>query len=272
MNKIHNFVVTHKTLEYSIPFPHLLVGLDGYKSLDCLDISNSIPDYMNQDRTFACYRAGWGILKYLNDRNTDVSDYLAIYSYRSFFGNDFQNNMLELTNENQNRDLIGSGSFRSFFTPLEFYNSWKSELLDHVPECVELVTTRPIQFPASFSSQYAHCHHFEDLMFGLGIAIRVGCIDPKVTAQFLSSNIFIHGFVGKISFWQDLYQKLFLIADEFYKKHYIIRSGYQARSINFVLERIVSLYLMQKIYYENVSAANVNLIQISDNGKYVPGI
>jgi len=271
MTKIHTFIATHKEIGYEIPFPHILIGMDGYNSNGAVDASKYIPEYMSRNRVFASYRAGWCALEYIKNSGFQDSDFLAVWSYRSFFGNKFHNNFMNFFKENTSSDSVDSIAFRNFQTPKEIQDTWKSKILINIPEDVELITTRPIDFGMSVMEHYATYHHLDDLMYGVGLAIRLWFIDQKVTAHVLSNSIFISGFIGRVSFYRDLYDKLFLIAEELYKKHYILRVGYQERSINFVLERIVSIFLMQKIYYENIPATNVNIVQISENGTYTPG-
>jgi len=271
MTKMHIFVATHKNIGYNIPFPHVLIGMDGYNSNGAIDISSFLPEYMNSDRTFASYRAGWGALRFLENNQCKDDDFMVVCSYRSFWGVKSHNNYMDLFHENTSSNQLDPLAFRVFQTPIELQETWKSSILLTAPEGVDFITTRPVDFGISVLEQYASSHHLDDLMYGIGLAIRLGCIDPGVTAHVLSNRIFIHGFAGRVKIFRELYSKLFLIAEEFYQKHHIPRDSYQERSINFVLERIVSIFLVQKIYYEKASALNVNLVQISGDGAYVRG-
>jgi len=270
MSNLHTFIATHKKLE-QLPFPHSIICLDGLLLEGAISSKDHLPDFMEKGRAFASYRAGWTALRYLKNQGVCDDDFLAVYSYRSFFGSIFNDDFSLVTTENTTQDLKNPNAFRLFRTHAELDASWRSDLLLKIPDNIDLVITRPVNFSLPFVEQYASSHHLDDLMFGMGIAIRLSCISQEVAAIALSNKLFIHGFVGRISFWQDLYDKLFLIAEEFYKNHYIQRDGYQARSINFVLERIVSIYLIQKVYFEKMACINTNLIQLSEDGGYVRG-
>ena len=269
--KINIFIVAHKEIGYELPFPHQIVGMDGFSPHGAISIDSYIPEYMREDRTFASYRASWGILEFLRQKEVSEHEFLGIWSYRSFFGNKLSPDLTRTTYENTKEDLSEPNPFRQFQTPEELKNSWNKTILLDAPDGVELVVTRPLKFPITFAEQYASAHHFDDLMFGIGLAIRLGCINPGFAASVLSQPFFVHGFSGRISLFRELYGPLLLIAEEFYKKFYIKRDGYQARSINFVLERICTIFIMQKLYLEKIPAVTTNLIQISKDGQYVKG-
>lgn len=270
-NKLNTFIVAHQDFGYEIPFPHQLIGLDGFSSNGAVGVDKYLPEYMRGDRTFASYRAGWGVLELLRQKGVCEQEFLGIWSYRSFWGCKFSADLSRMTVENIKEDAGNEYAFRTFQTPNELTNSWDKNVLLSVPDGIELIVTRPITFPITFAEQYASVHHFDDLMFGIGLAIRFGCISPTVAATVLSKKVFVHGFVGRIALYRELYDKLFLIAEEFYKTNYIKRDGYQARSINFVLERICTIFIIQKIYFEKTPAVSANLIQISQDGQYVKG-
>jgi hypothetical protein len=270
-NKLNTFIVAHQDFGYEIPFPHEIIGLDGFSPSGAINIDVYLPSYMRSDRTFASYRAGWGILELLRQKGVDDQEFLAIWGYRHFFGNKFLADLTQTTTENTKEDPSNPYAYRTFQTPEEIKNSWNETVLLDIPDGIELIVTRPEKFPVTVAEQYAQVHHFEDLMFGVGLAIKCGCINPSVAATVLSKQIFVPGFVGRISLYNQLYEKLFLIATEFYDKHYVQREGYQARTINFVLERICAIFIIQKIYFERAPAVSTNLIQISENGHYIKG-
>lgn len=271
VNKVNIFVTAHKEFGYEIPFPHEIIGLDGFSQNGAVSIDEYIPEYMRGDRTFASYRAGWGVLELLRQKGVDEQEFLEVSSYRSFFGNVLSPDLTRTTYENTKEDLNEPYVFRKFQTPEELRGSWNETILLDVPDGVELVVTRPLKFQMTFAEQYASVHHFEDLMFGVGLAIKFGCINPTFAASVLSKPFFVHGFVGRISLFRELYESLFLIAEEFYKNFYVKRDGYQARTINFVLERICTIFIMQKLYLEKIPAVTTNLVQISEDGQYVKG-
>ena len=66
------------------------------------------------------------------------------------------------------------------------------------------------------------------------------------------------------------YERIWWLAKEVYRKHHIPRQGYQERSINFMLERVVSIYLMHKIFVEKMPAVCANLVHVDKNLVYQP--
>ncbi len=269
MRNVQTFIATHREIPFNISFPYTAVCLDEYKKNGAIIASQHLPEYMANDRTFASYRAGWAVVNLLQNQ-TFKNDFIAIYSYRSFFGTNFDTDFHKLTTENYSV-ADEQSSFRIFRSPQQLKLTWRKDIISEVPHGFELVITKPVAFQISFAEQYSSSHHFDDLMYGLGLAIRVGCISAEVAAHVLSNKIFIHGFIARRSFWIELYNKLFLIADKFYKNYYVKRVGYQERNINFVLERIVSIYLIQKAYYENIPTISTNIVQISEDGVYQKG-
>jgi hypothetical protein len=86
-------------------------------------------------------------------------------------------------------------------------------------------------------------------MMAVGCAIRVGLLDPISVPLMLSSNTLIPygNFAARKILRHEFNKKVWACALEFYKNHYIPRTAYQRRVIDFVFERINSMAIIQMI-------------------------
>jgi hypothetical protein len=265
---MHKFVVTHKPIEWNIPFEHQLVTVNGYKKEGAIDASDFIGD-LNLNRTFAIYGGIAAILENIKDLPDD--DHIVVSGYRAFLGKELHSNIEVAVPENVANVENAEFKFRDLITPDSLQETWKEKLLLEYPKEYELIIARPLNLPVSLLEQYARFHHFDDLLFGLAEAVRSGLINPHLTANFLTKPIFLSQFASKVSFLRDLYERVWWIAKQLYAKHYVQRNGYQERSINFTIERIISIYLMQKVYVEKVPTACCELVHIDFNKVYKSG-
>jgi Domain of unknown function (DUF4422) len=268
-NTVRHYVATHKKVDWVIPFPHRLITLDGYSEPNALDASSILPREMLEDRTFAFYRAGWVAVADAKDMKDD--DFICLEGYRSYFGTQLSADVHRTVVENPSELSCAADGLRTFMTPSVLQETWMSSILEEVPTGVDLIISRPVAFPCTMLEQYAVSHPIEDLLLGLGLAVRIGVLNEATLPRILNSNYFINNFVGRVSFFRKLYSFLYKVAFEFYSKLYIRRTDYQSRVINFILERIVSIYLIEKVYFEGVSTLTVNLNQITEDGIYRPG-
>jgi len=265
---MHNFIIAHKPIEWNIPFEHQLVTVNGYKQAGAIDASDTIGE-LNLNRTFAIYGAIAAILEHIKDLPDD--DYIVVSGYRCYFGKTLQNNIEIAVPENVVKTEESEFKFRELMTPDELQTAWKDKVLLQFPKEYELVISRPLNLMHSVLEQHSRVHHFDDLLFGLAEAVRAGLIDPHLTSVFLSKSIYINQFASKVSFFKNLYERIWWLCKQIYTKHYVPRNGYQERSINFTIERIVSIYLMQKVYSERVPTVCAQLIHIDPDAVYKPG-
>jgi hypothetical protein len=264
---MHKFVVTHKPIKWNIPFEHQLVTVNGYKQEGAIDASDFI-GHLNLDRTFAIYGGIAAILENIKDLPDD--DHIVVSGYRCYFGNTLHNNVEVSISENIENTQDAEFKFRELITPDELQATWKDKVLLEFPKEYELVISRPLNFLQSILEQHSTTHHFDDLLFGLAEAVRAGLLNPHLTANFLSQPIYISQFASKVSFFKNLYERIWWLCKKIYTKHHVPRNGYQERSINFTVERIISIYLMQKVYVERVPTVCAHLLHIDPNAVYQP--
>lgn len=265
---LHKFVITHKPIDWTIPFQHKLVTVNGYKEEGAIDASEFIGE-LNLNRTFAFFGGIGAILENIKDLPDD--DYINVSSHRGYFGNEFNKNIRTAVPENIQNLPNNPNTLRKIITPAQLQSDWQSLLMTEFPKDYELVILRPINLTRSVTEQYATFHHLDDLLTGVSVAISAGILDQRIAAHALSSPVFIASFASKIKFFRELFEKVWWLAKEIYKKHYVQRQGYQERSINFMLERIVSIYLMQKVYVEEIPTICTNLVHIDNNMVYQSG-
>lgn len=265
---MHKFVVTHKPIEWVVPFEHKLVTVNGYRQPGAIDAGDFIGD-LNLNRTFAIYGGIAAILEKIRDLPDD--DHIVVSGYRCYFGSMLHPNVEIAVSENNTSLNNSEFIFRKLITPDTLQSNWKEIVLLDFPKGYDLVISRPMNLPWSILEQYSRVHHLDDLFFGLGEAVRSGLINPHLTANFLSQNIFIAQFASKVSFFKNLYERIWWLAKRLYDVNYVQRTGYQERSINFTIERIISIYLMQKVYLEKVPTTCAELLHIDHNLIYQSG-
>jgi hypothetical protein len=266
---MHKFIVTHKPVEWTIPFEHQLVTVNGYKQDGAIDASDTIGE-LNLDKTFAIYGGIAAILEHIKDLPDD--DHIVVSGYRCYFGSTLQNNVNISVPENLSNTHDSDLVFREILTPEQLQLNWTEKVLLEFPKEYELVISRPINLYQSVIKQHSTTHHFDDFLFGLAEAVRAGILNPHITADLLSQPIHLAQFVSSVSFFKNLYERLWWLCKQLYTKHYVPRTGYQVRSINFTIERIVSLYLLQKVYVERVPTVCAQLLHIDSNLIYRPNI
>jgi hypothetical protein len=265
---MHNFVITHKPMEWETPVEHQLVTVNGYKQEGAIDASDTIGE-LNLNRTFAFYGGTTAILENIKDLPDD--DHIFVTGYRNWLSNEFNPRIDFAVPENATNSDNPENDFRKMVTPEQLYTTFKDKVMTEFPKEYELVIAKPILLPCPILEQYARYHHLDDFLAGLSVAVRSGLLNQSLVAQFLTMPIHMTAFACKISLFRDLYEKIWWIAKELYSKHYVQRSGYQERSINFTLERICSLYLMQKVYAEKIPTICTGFFQIDRNLIYKSG-
>ena len=265
---MHKFVITHKPIEWEIPFEHQLVTVNGYKKEGAIAASDTIGD-LDKNRAFAFYGGIAAILENIKDLPDD--DHIIVYTYRNCFSNELDTRTDFAVSENLQNLESPENEFRKLITPEQYNTEWKDKLLVDFPKDYELVIGRPLLLPLPIIQHYAIFHHLDDLLFGLSVAVRCGLLNPAFASEFLTKPIYLGQFAAKVSLFRTLYEKIWWIAKEIYAKHYVQRTGYQERSINFTLERLCCLFLMEKVYIEKVPTVCAGLLQIDHDLVYKPG-
>ena len=264
---MHRYVITHKPLDWRIPFEHKLVTVDQYRQDGALHASDYIGKEFSGNRTFAIYAGIAAILKNIDHLPDD--DFIVVNGYRSYFGSKLNTDISFTVPENTNNN-VQQQQFRDIITPDDLQANWGTKLLNEFPKGYELVISRPLDLGSPIIEQYSTYHHLDDLLFGIGHAVRAGIIPARFTAHVLTTNFFIAQFASRVSFFRNLYERVWWLAKEVYAKSYVQREGYQERSINFMLERIISIYLTHKIYVEKLPTICTNLVHIDPNLSYAP--
>jgi hypothetical protein len=122
----------------------------------------------------------------------------------------------------------------------------------------ELFNT-PAQFSGGMLAQYAASHVIEDMMRFCAFLVEKKIITPPVAAIFLRENIHIPSCNLGV-FTQDSFRAIFNVlrrAAEFvFSDHFVAREGYQRRSVGFLLERLNSFLILNRIR-EGLSAGQL---------------
>lgn len=131
----------------------------------------------------------------------------------------------------------------------------------------ELFNT-PAQFSGGMIAQYATSHCLEDLMRFSAFLIEKKIMSPISVALFLRESIHIPSCNIGV-FTQDSFREIFSIlrraAEFILSEHFIARDGYQRRSVGFLLERLNSFLIINRIR-EGASEENFgHNIVISDS-------
>ena len=107
-------------------------------------------------------------------------------------------------------------------------------------------------------------------MAGVSLAIRSGLIRPEIAVNQLESNILIPFglLVAKKAIKLEFLDRLWFCVMSFYKEHYIPRTGYQRRVMDFVFERIISMAIFELISKNNYKVASAEILRVSVDGFY----
>ena len=259
-----HFVITHKPLDYEVPFIHKLISVGDDLIVGALKASEFCGDKINSETSLGSSRSLPAILKLTELLNNDEPVFIS--SYRMFMGADLEDTGFTSVPINHSRTIIS----KNFL--LKNYNSL---ILNKIPDGIDIVISKPINFKISIISQYASAHHVEDLLNGISLAIELGLIDPLIAAHKISGNVLIpFGFLAarktlRLRFLRDMWRFITAYYQAFGNK---LRIGYQQRYIDFVLERIFSIYIYQMIHKESLKFLTSKPVFISDVGNYEPSI
>lgn len=127
---------------------------------------------------------------------------------------------------------------------------------------------KPIQFKGGMIGQYAHAHVLNDFLNFTNFLIDSEILNPIEAAEFLRENIDIPACnigIYKIDTFKKIFGTLRKASDFIYSNYFTPRTGYQRRSMGFLLERLNS-YLILKIIRNNSIKPNFGFnIVISEN-------
>ncbi len=263
MDKINNnyFIVTHKNIPWEIPFPHRIIGVEGYipNTLKGVAASQSIGQLLDSETAFGALRS----LMAMNQQIESNSNTQEVFwgSYRLFLSNETNEDWL---NPSLQENLI--------ITPKEFNSNWKKIITTEIPSGVDIMIPAPRLLPDTILGQYARVHHLDDLLLAVGCAIRYGLLEPLSISKMLESNTLIpYGiFAAPKSIRYEFNERVWACAIDFYKNYYTPKNGYQRRVIDFAFERVISMAIIQLIINKKLNCISCRNIWVSDTGTYIP--
>lgn len=255
------FVVTHKKVPWELPFNHRLVGIEGFVPSQDAGIAacETISRLLDSETAFGALRALPVIKEALASNNEN--EHVFTGSYRLFLSTETQQDWLSpVLQENK---IISS---------TELLNNWQTTIATRIPDGIDILIPAPRLLPDTILGQYSRVHHLDDLLLGVGCAIRAGLLEPLSVPQMLSSNTLIpyNNFASRKEIKYEFIDRLWWCANDFYKNYYTPRSGYQRRVIDFVFERIASMATIQMIIKKNLNCLSCRNVWISDDGIYTP--
>jgi hypothetical protein len=253
-----HFIITHQNIPWKIPFKHTVIGIGGYEPVDGIAAKNLIGEELDNEHALGGIRSARSIIEAVS--KVDSKETIKCSTYRLFISNDL--------NEKWNLSVPFSERHR-IVSPEDFHLSHEELVLQLMPPGVDLVICTPIHFPCTVLEQYT-VHHLDDLLFAMGCAVRAGLIDQTITAKILSGNIMLpFGFyASKPQFRVEFTEKILYCVREFMLKHWIPRTDYQRRCIDFAFERVASVALYQSIIRDKLNVLSSTPVLISDSETY----
>jgi hypothetical protein len=261
INKKNYFIVTHQAIPWEIPFPHCVIGVEGYSppTNEGVAASHTISKQLDYETALGALRS----LMVINQEIEAMEDSRSVFwgSYRLFLGKE--------TNEDW---LSPSMQENLTITPNFFKTNWKDIITTEIPDGTDIMIPAPRILPDTILGQYARVHHLDDLLFAVGCAIRNGLLDPISISKMLESNTLIpYGiFAAKKLIRYEFNKKLWACVIDYHKNYYYPRYGYQRRVIDFVFERVISMALIQFIINNKLNCVSCRNIWISEDGIYKP--
>ena len=249
-------------MPWAIPFSHRIIGVEGYipDENDGIGASNVISRMLDLETAFGSLRS-LPVVRHELDEYADKDD-IFIGTYRLFLSKELNSDWLSpIMQENR------------IISPSDLELSWQDIISTKIPEGVDIMIPAPRLLPDTILGQYSRVHHLDDLLFAVGCAVRAGLLDPISVPKLLEANTLIpysNNFAAKKIIKQDFIERLWWCVLDFHKHHYIPRSGYQRRVIDFAFERIISMALMQLIIKRKLSCVSCRNIWISSDGNYKP--
>lgn len=258
-NGMKYFVTSHKPLETPPPYMTHLIGVEGFDPGDKgVAAGNVLTRGLDLETGLGALRALMPMNHCLEKSPDDEPIFTG--SYRLFLGKESTTDWLSpILQENK------------CVTTADFASSWKDLIALEIPDDVDMLIPSPRLLPDTVLGQYMRVHVLEDLLHAVACAIETGFLDPVSVPYMLQSNTLIPyaaGFASSTKMRRSFNESLWETVMEFYRKHYVQRSGYQRRVMDFVFERVVSMHLVQKITKEGLRCRACRNIWVTDDGKY----
>jgi len=185
------------------------------------------------------------------DAITSGYDFVRIFQYRRFIG---EKAFGESSNLPWARRIKGN---MIEFCRLEFNRSSAAELFG-----------TPFEFSNGMLGQYADTHVLEDMLNFSKFLTQTGIFEPGRTASFITERRLIPSSnmgVFRVATLKEILQTLKQAAAFVHSDYFVQRDGYQRRSVGFLLERLNSYLILERIRL-GISEANFgHQIIISDD-------
>jgi hypothetical protein len=254
------YVVTHKALDWAIPFPHRLVTVGNYREEGAINSCDIVDAKMNADRTAAFYRCIPAVLRDLKE--VPASTGVAIVNHRFFIASNLRRGIFPPVPLDVCRQLI---------TPTDMIARWRQLCLLDLPNDLDIVIANPVNLGAPLLTQYATHHHVDDLLIGFGLAIRMGILKSQLACHVLLKTHAIMAFAARKEIVERVYAPLWEFALEFFDQAYVKREGYQERAVNFVLERLFFALVLQEVSRAGVRVGTTHYYHVDPQMCYVRG-
>ena len=253
------YIINHKPLEWPIPFEHIEIGVGGYTPANGMSAEKYCGRIIDSGSSHGSNRANRAIMASLLD--LDPREDTFVGSYRLFMGTSYADDWLTPVAEENIRTIISAKYLQEHYRDVVALS---------IPAGYDIMVCHPVAFQTSILENYAQAHHLDDLMFGVGCAIRAGLIRGSTAAYMLPRPfLFPFGyFASTASFRYDLSDRLQWSVDDFYRRYWIPRDDYQSRSLDFVFERIVSMALFEIMVDKKMRVCASKPVLISDDGVY----
>jgi hypothetical protein len=248
-------VITHKEIPWAIPVPHTIIGVEGFLPLNNgISAKDYISASLDLDTGFGALRAIPAMMNLIEKGDDSIIHFSS--TYRLFMGSKLFSNW-RVTQPDGIVDITPEK-----LTP--------SSIRTVLPPDFDILIPAPLALPCSILHQYHNSHILDDLLVGVSLAIRSGLVRSEIALNQLESNALIPFgmLITKKAIKLEFLDRLWFCIMGFYKEHYIPRTGYQRRVMDFVFERITSMAILELISKNNYSVASVEMLRISGDGIY----
>ena len=253
------FITTHMELPWEIPFEHIEIGLEGYTPSKGAGISagSIISRLLDMETAFGGLRGLMAINSLLENLSDDEEIFVGTYR-------------LMLSQETQDNWISPVMQENRIISPSALAENWQKIIAVELPKDTDILIPAPRLLPDTILGQYSRVHHLDDLLLAVGCAIRAGLILPLSVPRMLESNTLIPygNFASNKKIKFDFNERLWWCVQDFYKRYYVPRVGYQRRVIDFVFERVASMAIMQMIVNQQLRCKSARNVWISLDGAY----
>jgi hypothetical protein len=256
------FITTHVAPPWEIPFKHMEIGVEGYIPAkgEGIAAGSIISRLLDMETAFGALRGVMAINSVIDKLPEDEAIFVG--SYRLMLSQEIQDNWISpVMQENK------------IISPAVLAENWQEIIAVELPADIDLLIPAPRLLPDTILGQYSRVHHLDDLLLAVGCAIRAGLILPLSLPRMLESNTLIPygNFASNKKIRFDFNERLWWCVQDFYKRYYIPRVGYQRRVIDFVFERVASMAIMQMVVNKQLRCKSARSVWISLDGTYEQG-